>query len=699
MGRLLAIPALAIAALVAHACSGSDGGGGGGGGKPGDGTSGVDVASYEASAPVGASGGTVSLPGGPSIAAPAGSADTPYSIGIRPSGDPPGTPAGWQAATGWYDVGLTRSDVEGSAGAPIELRIPVVPPPGSEEHPGLQLLARVRGMIVAVDGAYDAATGTYVARVLGLPPVFSVTVAFNPNVVRIGTMPEPLEYAADLGAVASAVGEGWPTVEWVIDYDGQTLTEDEAANVLAWAKGASQSYSDAGLLSPFLFKVLYSDNVERWHVNLIAAGSVYDPNVDSTATDLARRFGRINLAVADIRMPTTNDYGGGASTTAHELFHAVFASYGIPKTCYEYDDNGTKYCYETHSGFNEGLATAIGYALEQGAVKPRPYPSWTTLERPHGFFSVSDHGAAYQNQDFYVYLLRMGSLDTVRRYLLALKGASIAEGATVMDALAAYAKALDAGDTGFPDPFHKVYALYAADRAYIRTSAGHIWPSEPVEESPGKANMWAPALFPSMYEVQPSDCTTTAEEAICTVTLKDVPPLAARGVFLDMAARVPEGTQMAGMSAKLKVDAGGGQVSFWIFGEKDGEGADEGRAGSLDGAEVSLKDALSKWNMARILVVHGASPAADLKVTISLSASDLSEACLQTAEWMCKCQSAGAQYGCMVYQYTVKQMCATGSAEGGGCDSQCNMTTMSYVEAYGADDPTLWNSMCPNNPK
>lgn len=674
--------------VVVFACSSSEEGGSSSGGN-----SGINVADYQESATIGPEGGSVSIPSGPSLSAPSGSLDQPCSIGIRPAKNPPATPTGWQSLTEWYDIGVTKSDINTKT-TPLELSIPVVPPPGAESHPGLKMLARVLGVVVVLDGKYDPTTGRFVVKLLGLPPTFTISMAYNPNMKRLMTY--PAQYGALQGSVSSALESGWPTIEWVIDYDGQTITDDEASAVLDWARSASKIYSDAGLLPPFLYKEMFSDG-ERWYLHLIASGSNYDPATDKTSTDLARHFGRLNLAVEDIRLPITNEYGGGASTVAHELFHAVFESYNIPYICFDLVIGGVAYCYPSNSGFNEGLATTIGYALEQGEVKPRPNPPYTTLERPHGYCNSLDMVAAYQNQDFYVYMLRMGSLNTVKQYLTALTKTNISNAHTTFQALAAYAKALDENNTGFPDPFHKVYALYAVDRAYIRTQAGHIWPDEPDPENPGLPNTFAPSLFPNKYVVQSSDCRTTSDEFICEVTLKDVPPLAARALLLEMTENVPPNIQMAEMVAKVRADASGGQVSLWVFGEKDGLGSDEGRVGSIEGSEVTLKGVMSKWNMAKIIVVHGASPTQDIKVTMTMKPADISGACSETADWMCKCQSAGAGYGCVVYEYAVNQMCANQSEM--SCEEFCAEMNYSYAAAYNDPDPATWNAMCPNNPR
>ena len=689
--------AVAVAALLT-AC-GEDGSSSGGGGTPGDGTSGIDVGTYPASATAGSAGAVVTLPGGPTLNVPAGVLTTTAEIGLRPADSPPSTPSGWTAASGWYDVGVTRADLPGSTTVPFEIRIPVTPPEGSVGHPGLQALARVRSLIVPIDGTYDAASGTFVVKLVSLPPEFTFCVAFNPNVKRLDSAGLASSYALH-SAKTSALGGAWSTVDWVIDYDGQTMTDDEAKQVLRWGARAAQAYSDVGFKEPFLYRELLPVGGERWHVHLIASGSHFNGNADTSDADVARHFGRINLAVDDARQPTTNSYGGGYSIFAHEMFHSIFASYGIGATCFNYTENGTTWCYESTSGYNEGLATTVGYLLEQGATKPRPDLTPAPLERPLGWFDSGDQGAAYQNQDFFIFLLRMGSLETVRQTLIALATAKMGVPTSAAEALTPYAEALEATGIGFPGPFHELYATYVADRSYVRDENGWIWPDEPAPESPGARNTWAPSLFPNAYTLGAGDCKTTDVDAICTVTLKDVPAFGTRALlaqFTDTSA-LPAGFNMAAMTVKFAATTTTGQVSFSLFAEKDGLGADEGRLGSFDGKEVALKDVGSKWTDGKMVVVHGAGAPSDLVVTMTFTTSDLSDVCQATADWMCKCQAGGAGYGCMVYQASVNQICANIPPDQ-DCDSTCMAMGESYIEAYSAEDPSMWNAMCPNAPR
>ena len=694
---LLAV--LFSALLLSVAC-----GGGGGDSAPkakdnppiGAGESGVDLGAYSNQETLGTMGGSVSIPGGPSLTVPLGALGRETGLALRPAAKTHALPSRWQAVSSWFDLGSSYTSTLSTPANPLTLSLPITPPSGSENHPGLQLLAVQGGLSVPIDGHYDAASGQFVVKLLGLPASFSFCVAFNSHIKRLTS--------ADLSgrklAAKPQAATGWSTVNWGIDWDEQLLTATEIENVLKWGAQAATIYSGEGFKEPFLYKDSLL-SFEYYHLHLIASGSNYDSNTDTTAADAARHFGRLNLAVADIRQPSTNPYGGGYSILAHEMFHSVFESYGVPSACLDDFVGGVKYCYQTTAGFNEGLATAVAYHLEQGGeAQPRPDLSPNPLERPFGYVNVNHQSMAYQNQDFIIYLLRMGSLSTIRQLVEALSTAVVPKTGTLEDALLGYAQALEGASLGFPESFHKVYATYAADRAYIRSSAGRIWPDEPDAENPGAVDTWAQSLFPKAYTIMPKDCRITQTESLCTVTFSNVEPLTAHTSLLDLSssAQVPPNYQMASMTLKVELADDGGQSSLWVFSEVMGKGSPEGRSGDLDGKTITIKDAVSKWNTFKILFMHGATKTSTVTLTVKLLAGDASEACQMASDWMCKCQASGKSVGCAAYDIAVAQLCAN-LPPGSSCDEQCAALAESYINAYGDEDPSMWNAMCSANPR
>ncbi len=664
---------MGIALLAFAGCSGGGAGDSSSDGKPGDGASGIDLTEYAVHGPLG-SGSPVTLTPGPSIEAPTGSVPAGVEVGLRPAQSDPSVPDGWQAISPWYDAASNRSDVRASAAGPIRLSIPMTPPAEAEDHPGLMVLAVLPMVIVPIDGHYDADKGLFEVEILGLPPIFTFCAAFNPTVTRLDSSDVPVDRIW-----AAATSSGWPTVEWTIDFDEQKLTLAEARDVLRWARQASRTYADAGLLEPFLFRDSWL-GMERWHLHLIASDSVYDPAHDTTAADAARRFGRINLAVSDIRRTKGDPIGSGLSILAHELFHAVFHSYQIPSACFNQVVSGVTYCYDSHTGFNEGLATAIGYQFDTGEPTPRPSEYPATLEDPHGRFDAQDTSVAYQNQDFYVFWLRMNGLSGVARYLSALATAVTGTPADQLAALAPYGKALDTADVGIPSTFSEFYHLYAAERGYVRTEMGLVWPSEPYPEEAGKGNTFSPALFPNAHTLGKNDCKVEGDGAECTVTFSAVPPLSARAILVDFVSgdALPSGTGWdEGFSARFKAEAKDGSAAFTVFGENFGEGADEGRVGSEDGSSVTLDDAGKKWTNAKVIVVHGSGEPSDVTVTMNFGVAESSSICEQWVDVYCNCLAAGAESpeDCQIHtQLSLQIICDPEKGqlpEGMTCDEYC----------------------------
>jgi len=686
-------------ALLAIGCSVGGGsgdvldgpGGDSGPGKIGDGSTGIEVSGYPGNATVGPSGGVVEMPGGPEIGFPAGALGADAGIGIGPAADPPPVPSGWTSVSGWYDVVTSRSGVVAKPGLTVVMGFPADPPAAAIGQPGLQVLAALPDRVVAIDGTYDAKRGAFQVEVTGLPPKAAYCVAWNPRVKRLSSGSAVF---ALTGEAQSPLAGGWASTDWTIDYDGQSMTEDQAKDLLKWAKESAKFYSDEGFKEPTLYREPAAGGASSWRMHLIAARSNYDPNFETLGDEGARVLGRLNLDVSDAVRGASDPGAGGKAVFAHELFHAIFQSYGVKTGCFEFTDTADpaqpRYCYPSDSGFNEGMATAVGIWLEKGG-EPAPWPmAASTLEMPHGHFDVSDQDASYRNQDFFVYLLRMGGIGALRRHLETIATAATPSGSTSGEMLAAYAAVLEGANIGWDAKFHEVYATYVADRGYVRTSAGHVWPDEPHGDIPGESNAWDPTLFPNPVKPTKDDCKVTEQGATCTITVEGVPPYAARAVLLDFTSdgHVPPGYEMAGLDAKFKASTTTGQVSLLVYGEKDGKGSDEGRVGSLDGAEVELKSVIKDWNMGKVYLVHGSGEPANLTLTITIGVGESPDACKEWADWMCKCNAGGQP--CWVYEYATQQACANVPA-GKTCDDVCTEGVQQYQAAYA--EPEVWAAM------
>jgi hypothetical protein len=230
-------------------------------------------------------------------------------------------------------------------------------------------------------------------------------------------------------------------------------------------------------------------------------------------------FGRQYMSVNRVASAMTDSLGSGQASVAHEMFHAVFRSYNIPALLF--CNSAGKQCEDSSSGINEGMATSAGYWIDQGSpAKPRPNQAPRQLYLPFGWFSPADPATMYMNQDFYVYLLRVGTLANFRMHLEALAAAVLPAGATFFEVFNAYDTALDGATTGFGGNFTQTWAYYAADRGYVRTPDGWLWPKEPQGATAGAQYVVDSSLF-SGYMTDFGTFTTKAGcTAKCTETAK-----------------------------------------------------------------------------------------------------------------------------------------------------------------------------------
>ncbi|MBP7125936.1 hypothetical protein KBD49_06190 [Myxococcota bacterium] len=416
----------ALLSLIGSAGCDSGGGSGPGNGtedlsdrRVGDNRSGIDLQGYAAFGTVSGSGDAVTLPGGPTLSV-SGGLKEPVTLALRPAAEEPSLDSGAIAVSDWYDAAADVNDLATGPDAPIRLSVPADPPPEAIGHPGLQLWAVLPGGDeVPLDGAFDPGTGRFTATLLGLPPSFTFAVVFREAVRRMDAT-EALEGGPLQSALMPdpPVG-GWPATQWTLDFDGQRVTVAQAKKVLRAAMKAAAAYSSAGLKEPFLY-LETTVLGPRWHIHLTAGGSSFDGNTRPAAADPAEHFGRLFVSTKRIDAASTDDLGSVLASIAHEMFHAIFRNYDIPYRCFDYEDAGRKWCYKSHTGFNEGMATAAGYFLDQGQARPRPTEDPKPLWEPVGWFDPEDRGLAYRNQDLFVYVLRIGTLNNLAAMLWSL---------------------------------------------------------------------------------------------------------------------------------------------------------------------------------------------------------------------------------------------------------------------------------------
>lgn len=624
-----------LSTMLGVAAGGACGGGGGDGGDGADGgatasangaignpmssgeASGIDLSTYSTRATLAASGGSVIVPGGPKLTAPSGALAAPVEIGMRPSAAPPvvGAP-GYTVLSSWYDVATSQLDTSvKSPSSALTLDVPVAPPAAAIDHPGLQMIAVVDGIALPIEGTFVAASGVFRVELLGLPPKLSIAIAFNPNLQRISS-DDPTVQLDTMPVGEDVEVVPWSTVDWWLVFDGTAVKMESAKKILAWARAAATAYSNVGLKEPFLRKEMVGDK-PRWNIHLTTDGSYFGEGV---AADRGL-FGRQYMSVDRVASAMSDPLGSGKASVAHEMFHAVFRSYGIPALlfCNAAGDE----CRRSSSGINEGMATSAGYFIDQGSpAKPRPNQSPRPLYWPFGWFSTADPNTMYTNQDFYVYLLRVGTLANFRMHLEALTAAVLPARGTLLEVLNAYDTALDFAPTGFDGNFTQTWAFYAADRGYVRTPDGWLWPTEPRGAAAGAQYVVDSSMFAgeSNITITKDDCTQRTDSLDCEVFIDDRFPLGPVLVTAKLdELELPD--ELVGKPLVGAFDAvtSGGTAVFTAFGEKNGKGSEAATVRSADGLRVSIPNMGTDYDTARMIVVPSGVPRARMMATMSFT--------------------------------------------------------------------------------
>lgn len=645
---LLALAAMALAA----GCGGSSAGATGG--PPEDGpsspdVSGVDLADYTASGNVGASGVRVQLADGLAVSVAGGFVPADAGIGVRVATASHRAEDGATVVSPWYDVGVTVTDLSTQPSAPITLEIPAQPPAEAVGHPGLRLwLVPADEDPIPVRGTYLPATGVFQAVLLALPPRATFAVEFNPAIVRLDGADVPDETDPPV-LWAQAPSVGWTTTEWTLDYDGNVVTAAQAANVMAAARTASRAYSPAGFREPVLVRDA-GDGGPRWHVHLIGQGGSHFEGDTQTVNSVQQRIGSLYVDVACLANPVGPKANSMQAQVAHELFHAVFYAYLVPRARFTYQEDGHTYAYWSTSGYNEGMATTLGTFIEQGRVIPRPGKDPKPFDSPLGYFHEDKRWQAYQNQDFFVFLLRVGSLANFRRMVEALEASQPVTGLTRLEILARYGQALDAADLGLTGGSGTVgmtefLAEYVANRGYVRTPEGQIWPEEPSGGTPGASYVLDRTLFDRVaYEVDETDCESEGATATCEFTL----PMDPMTGYLVDADLNHLGSRWGFLPNTVQASAAttAGKVAFWMFGEKDGQGSAGLFARSADGTGAVLAGLGDAAPDLRMILAEGGG---DAEVTVTMvftGSTDLGPECSILADCCPNLPSSGVIAQC-----------------------------------------------------
>jgi hypothetical protein len=584
----------------------------------GDRTSGISLEGFAAVGNIGLAGGTVALAGGPSLVVKPNTSPWDAEVGIT-NAEAPAVDLGTAQTLGsWYRLASTNNDVRSYAALnTLTLSLPATVPAEALGHPGLQLMAVLGDLALPVDGTYDQGTGLFSVELVGIPPDFTFALTFDPFVEELST--------EDLGGLPSAPNPAgpWGDSLWTMRFNGQQIKAAQVKTVLGYAKKAADTYAAAGFLAPNLYAKIEGPKV-KWMLQLTAGGSEYNPNVDAGAADLAMRFGRIYLGRANVDSTPEDKAGGCLSIVAHEMFHAIFNAYNIPAICFDVWEGTEKFCYNSHSGFNEGMATAAGYFLEHGSpaqVRPNEPRNWLSMGL--GTCEPAKGMLAYMNQDFFVRLLRIGTLEDFPRVLVALQKTVMPTTVTQLrDVVGRYSEALQNNFVVDGNSFTGMYLAYLADRGFERTPDGWIRDDEPLEAEGGTQWFLAEELFTkgSRVEITADFCDVVGETLVCALEYKKVMALAGILIELPLGVDGPLPNKLLGKALQVKISglASAGAAAFAAFGMNDFQGSAQSFKRSFDGAEVTMTGLEEFESLGIIAVVGGASePTLTIKVVVS----------------------------------------------------------------------------------
>jgi hypothetical protein len=212
--------------------------------------------------------------------------------------------------------------------------------------------------------------------------------------------------------------------------------------------------------------------------------------------------------------------------------------------------------------------------------------------------------------------------------------------------LNAYETALDASTTGFSGNFTQTYAWYVADRGYIRSADGWLWPNEPAGGTPGASYVLDASQFAksNVVEVTSDDCTAGTNSLDCELI---IPSTWAMGPVLVNAKLDSLGlpSALAGkpLTGTFSSFFSHGASAFTVFGEKDGKGSEGATARSPEGSNVTLANVGTDYSTVRMLVVPSGVTSASMMVEMSFAGETAANVWL-----LCEGESGAAEtYGCI----------------------------------------------------
>lgn len=272
-----------------------------------------------------------------------------------------------------------------------------------------------------------------VADLTGFPSSATIVVVFNAHMdVAVS------DTAVSMHELAAALSPStWATRSWAVAYDGLLVAADVKAflglngaptaaqikqvirqQVANHAADAAAIYQGEGFRSPTLYvarsaaepggEVYGTSPRYLLHLQTRSTGFVAEDPQELVGPD-QNHFGRVYVQSAFLNEQLASTGVSVYGVVAHELFHAVQAGYGLSGKA-------------NVKGVREGTASAYGDLLDRrhnGEPHAVPSPRRVTryadqvveetfkLEN-HLLTELAGHGRSYANQDFFVYLARIG---------------------------------------------------------------------------------------------------------------------------------------------------------------------------------------------------------------------------------------------------------------------------------------------------
>ena len=382
--------------------------------------------------PTGVTGGTFKVPSGAGVTVTPGQIP-PYVNATQPATTPsPRVPAGMEIDPAQGDVNVTAGapaydfNLTGDGGfsttdagaVTITMPFDASAIPVADRADPIKIFTRLFNsddnsqVDLAGDISLTGTSGMLTMETRGLPPQFTASVVYNPNMEAITSEEAPPSDFEDYLApsMLKVTATTWPAQGWCVIYNSSnadliaavknlrglagnpTLAQIRADVVSLVGGNARKSqtiYQAAGMNAPNLYLGrTCRDRALRYNVHVISRpkGSVFvsnDPGeAISSGTD---HFGRLYIDAPRLDDSINAPLGTVLASVAHEMLHAIQSGYQV---C----------CGDTPKGYREGSAATYGKSIDNGQVIKVRNENQSLGE------SLMNTAHSYSNEDFFAYV-------------------------------------------------------------------------------------------------------------------------------------------------------------------------------------------------------------------------------------------------------------------------------------------------------